>query len=295
MKKIILFTAIVAVTCMFAGCEHNANELKVPSGCFSVAPNRYVKFAPGNLQYTQSTDTWAFAAQQYELLGTDNVVGGDVILDTEEYGDDGYCKYGTALADKIDLFGWSGGSGTVKWGIGISTSDGDYSGDFVDWGQNLGDSKTWRTLTYDEWDYVLNIRTNASSLKGVARINLNDDGSEYANGLILLPDDWQAPTGVLFKSGFVSEYGSQTYATYQTFTLADWLRLEAAGAVFLPASGDRSGASVHYVQTYGAYWSFMSNESDGAYYLFVISAETTFDGEGCEIGRAVRLVQDVIY
>ena len=204
MKKIILFTAIVAVTCMFAGCEQNANNLQVPHAGFSVAPNRYVQFAPGNLQYTYSTDTWSFAAHQYEFIGVANVTDG-------------------ALSDKIDLFGWSGSTATAKWGISTSTGYNDYSGDFVDWGQNIGDGTTWRTLTDDEWGYVLNTRTNAASLKGIARIQISE--SEYANGLILLPDNWEAPADVTFKSGFASDYSIQAYADYQTFTLADWQKL----------------------------------------------------------------------
>ena len=156
---------------------------------FSVSEDKQVQFTTGNLQYTQSTQTWSFAAQQYEMLGKANVTDG-------------------ALADKIDLFGWSGSTGYAKWGISKSISSTDYDGDFVDWGQNIGDGTTWRTLTYDEWKYLLNTRTNASTLNGVARINLTEDGSRYANGLILLPDNWQAPDGITFKSGLAS---SNTY------------------------------------------------------------------------------------
>ena len=35
-------------------------------GVFSVASNKTVAFAPGNLQYIPSSSTWLFAAQQYE-------------------------------------------------------------------------------------------------------------------------------------------------------------------------------------------------------------------------------------
>ena len=72
------------------------------SKAFSVSSSKQVTFSPGNLQYTQSTKTWSFASAQYEVLGTDNVIGGTVTSD--EYG---YDKSGTALADKVDLFGWS--------------------------------------------------------------------------------------------------------------------------------------------------------------------------------------------
>ena len=70
-------------------------------GAFSVSADKQIVFSPGNLQYTRSTDTWSFASAQYEFLGTDNVTGGSVESDPK-YGDK---KHGTALADKIDLFG----------------------------------------------------------------------------------------------------------------------------------------------------------------------------------------------
>ena len=277
MKRVILLTAIVAVTCMFTGCEQNTNEPELLKGLFSVSATKQVMFAPGNLQYTQSTQTWSFAAEQYKFIGIANV--------TNCYG----------LADKIDLFGWSGNTGEAKWGVSTSASIYAYSGDFLDWGKDFGDGMTWRTLTKDEWGYLLGARTNAASLKGIARILLGKD--EYANGLILLPDNWEAPAGVTFKSGFSREWGVQAYADYQTFTLVEWRKLEAAGAVFLPASGIRGGSDVYGVQDYGNYWSATSYDYDDHVYcahplLFDSRAMGIFEKYRC-YGYAVRLVQDI--
>ena len=244
------------------------------NGVFSVSEDKQVQFSCGNLQYTQSTQTWSFADRQYEAIGKANVADG-------------------ALADKIDLFGWSGSTGTAQWGISTSTSNADYSGDFADWGQNIGDGTTWRTLTNDEWKYLFNTRTHANTLKGVARINLNADGSEYANGLILLPDNWTAPAGVTFKNSFSSEHSTQAYADYQTFTLEEWSKLEAAGAVFLPASGFRSGLSVNNVQDYGNYRSATPDGSSNAFHLSFYSGHADWRSFSRYNGRAVRLVKDV--
>ena len=201
---------------------------------------------------------------------------------------------GGGLADKIDLFGWSGDNETAKWGISTSTSSSDYSGDFVDWGKNIGDGYTYRTLTYDEWYYLLNERDNAKSKRGVARINLNSDGTEYANGLILLPDDWTAPVDVAFYSGFSIDYSVQAYADYQTFTLDQWQKLEAAGAVFLPASGNRNGWDVNDVEYFGYYWSATADDSDYACRLdFRSDYAWPHDFNHRLWGQAVRLVQDV--
>ena len=255
---------------------------------FTVAEGKQVTFSGGNLQYTRSTQTWAFAEHQYDMLGTDNVDGGGKVYDATY----GYDKTGSALADKIDLFGWSGSTGSAKWGIGTSTDNSDYSGDFVDWGTNIGDGNTWYTLTADEWDYLLDERSDANQLVGVARIQLGEN--KYTNGLVLLPDDWTCPAGVTFKSGFSNTHSVQAYADYQTFTLADWQQLEAAGAVFLPASGFREGSFVGYVQSSGYYWSATPDVSDKAYYVYFTS-DSYFShnyGSNRNYGSAVRLVKD---
>ncbi len=203
---------------------------------------------------------------------------------------------GSALADKIDLFGWSGSTGAAKWGISTSDNNSNYAGDFVDWGANtIGTSapNTYRTLTKDEWDYLFNTRTNASDKKGVARINLNADGTQYINGLVLLPDSWTCPEGITFQGGFASSSSIQVYADYQTFTLAQWQQLEAAGAVFLPASGDRLGSVVDIVQYGGLYWSATPSDSDRAYYLYFDSYEAYTNFNFRYNGQAVRLVQDL--
>ena len=286
-------TQIVKDTVYIQYCPDTVSD-KPLAGAFSVSADKQVRFSRGNLQYTQSTQTWSFAEHQYDMLGTDNVDGGTVQINSD-YGY--YYKNGNTLADKIDLFGWSGSTGSAKWGIATSQSNSDYSGDFVDWGTNtIGTDapNTWRTLTYDEWYYLRWTRTNADQLIGVARINLNADGTKYANGLILLPDTWTCPAGVTFKSGFSDTYSVQAYADYQTLTLADWQKLEAAGAVFLPALGYRYGSDVSYVLSSGYYWSAPPYDSDIADEFFFYSDEAYTGSYWLrDYGRAVRLVQDL--
>ena len=159
----------------------------------------------------------------------------------------------------------------------------------MDWGKNIGDGNTWYTLTYDEWGYLISGRTNANNLIGVARINLNADGSRHANGIVFLPDYWICPAGITFKSGY-----SYDYVNYQIFTLSDWQKLEAAGAVFLPASGYRGGSDVNRVQECAVYWSATVNFSDEAgclYFDFGADAYPFYNSR--DYGQAVRLVQDL--
>ena len=291
MKKFLLSMALVAI----AGAGTQASAQTAPAnainGKFSVAADKQVYFSQGNLQYTQSTATWAFAEHQYDMIGTDNVTGGTVSHDAE----DGDEVFGEALADKIDLFGWSGSTAAVQWGVGITNNSADYSGDFVDWGSNtIGTDApdTWRTLTGDEWEYVLSKRPDASTKRGVARINLSSDGTVYANGLILLPDTWTAPAGITFKSGVASERSVQAYADYQTFTLSDWQQLESAGAVFLPAAGLRSTKRILYAHCEVFLW---TATYDDATYVYQENANSELIGTYLSeryCGLSVRLVQE---
>ena len=291
MKKFLLSMALVAI----AGAGTQASAQTAPAnainGKFSVAADKQVYFSQGNLQYTQSTATWAFAEHQYDMIGTDNVTGGTVSHDAKV----GDKVSGEALADKIDLFGWSGSTAAVQWGVGISGNATDYSGDFVDWGSNtIGTDApdTWRTLTENEWEYVLSNRADADTKKGVARINLSSDGTVYANGLILLPDTWTAPAGITFKSGVARERSLQKYADYQTFTLSEWQQLESAGAVFLPAAGYRFAKQMYCVHSYASYWTSTPDETNSAKQLACNSTRVGMFFSMRNIGMSVRLVQE---
>lgn len=251
----------------------------VCTGGFSVSEDLQVTFAPGNLQYTYSDNSWAFAAHQYDMIGEDNIDNG-------------------AMNSVIDLFGWSGTNYPTRFGISTSTNDYDYSGSFVDWGKNIIGSdtaNTWRTPTTPEWRYLLRYRTDASLLEGVARIQINDDGTQYANGLILLPDGWTCPDGITFKSGESNQpMSKEAFADFQTFTLAEWHTLEASGAVFLPAGGMRNGRKVEAVG-YGGYYHSASKYSQDASYMFYFCSSTVweYDTHLVRVGHSVRLVKDM--
>ena len=253
-------------------------------GVFSVSDSKQVTFSKGNLQYIQSTDTWSFASTQYEIIGIDNLIGDSVSF--TDYGD--RKDAGTALADKIDLFGVS--TSTNYFGANISKNNADYSGSFVDWGTNQIDNdapNTWRTLTLDEWEYLFSSRANANELFGIAQVN-------GINGLILLPDNWVCPDGLIFKSGGVAYRdceGADCYAGYQTFTTEQWSKLETEGAVFLPAAGWRWGARVMNVKFQGAYWTATSDDGIGP--TIDTAGPTVHSGTPNYVGRSVRLVKDL--
>ena len=234
---------------------------------FSVSADKQVTFSKGNLQYHPKNNEWRFAENQTDYIGAAN---SNIAADYDSW---------------VDLLGWS--TSANNFGVSTSTNDNDYSGSFVDWGTNqIGNDapNTWRTLTYDEWNYLRNSRTNANDLCGVAQVN-------GVNGLIFLPDNWTCPAGVTFKSGFHSSYGTEYYAAYQTFTADQWSKLEKSGAVFLPAAGYRYGSDVHDVQDDGSYWSATVYDSDYADYLNFRSGAAYMDYSGRYSGLSVRLAK----
>ena len=258
----------------FETIEENTGNTNNPNSnykakAFSVSSSKQVYFSLGNLQYHPANKKWRFAERQTDYIGEAN------------------SNISSTYNGWLDLFGWS--TSATNFGVSTSTDYNDYSGSFVDWGTNkIGTDapNTWRTLTYDEWNYLRNGRPNASSLHGVAQVN-------GVNGLIFLPDNWTCPVGVIFKSGFHSSYGVDYYAAYQTFTSDQWSKLEAAGAIFLPAAGYRGGSNVGNVQLHGYYWS--ATEYGGNYvdYLYFYSDGALMGGYSRDNGRSVRLVKDL--
>ena len=236
-------------------------------GLFSVSATQQVHFSQGNLQYQASTDTWRFAEHQYDYVGSAN------------------SNISSTYTGWIDLFGWgtSGwNSGAVcyqPWSTSISNSDyypgGSSSNGLTDayaeadwaWHNTISNggnaTHQWRTLTTSEWSYLLNSRTNASSKRGTGNIN-------GVGGLIILPDSWTQPSGCpQFNPGFASSYGDWTHNSY---TLAQWAQMEAAGAVFLPATGFRYGSDVYYVGNDGNYWSSTPYDENYAYFMSFYSS-----------------------
>ena len=150
----------------------------------------------------------------------------------------------------VDLFGWS--TSSTFYGINNSESDNSYTGNFVDWGNrpitNGGNTANsgWRTMSSVQWAYLLESRTNAALKKGLGCVNGRND-------LILLPDNWMLPDSLTFTPG-QNGYGTNVYSADQ------WAEMEANGAVFLPAAGERSGGgstivnSVSDIGSGGYYW-----------------------------------------
>lgn len=227
------------------------------SGLFSVSSSKQVKFSGGNLQCINGT--WRSAIHQYDYLGS----------------------YSSTA---WDLFGWS--TETTDYGMSTSTDNSDYSSDFWDWGTaiNPGAASTpWRTLSDDEWTYLLSGRTNATNLWGMATITI--DASTTVQGLVLLPDNWTTISTIPFAArGSVNA---------NRLSLSQWNQMETNGAVFLPAAGNRNGTTLASTGANGNYWTATSASNTNAYYMGFASATPSANRSGGRhTGRAVRLVQD---
>lgn len=137
--------------------------------------------------------------------------------------------------------------------------------------QSVVDS-VWFVLSSDEWKYLLTKRRTDSGIR-YAKATVNG-----VFGLVLLPDDWKT-TIYGIKDGTV-------------ISKSDWTnKLEANGAVFLPAAGYRFNNWEKSVGTDGYYWS--SDPEDTPYLRFnnaMLSTSTNvFDQE---YGLSVRLVKE---
>lgn len=140
----------------------------------------------------------------------------------------------------------------------------------------------WRTLTKEEWEYLVMQRAEATQKCATGNI-------EGIGGCILLPDAWEIPEGCTFTAGVG---GGMADFSHNSYRYSQWSAMKAAGAVFLPAAGVRDGGKVDGVGTHGRYRSTTAANAEKAYSF-------GFNGSQVEIrtcsrsgGRSVRLVVD---
>jgi len=266
--------------------EPNAGLL---SGEFSVSPTRKVRFSQGNLMYTG--------------FGTHAVATGGTAEGTWMFGDVNG-NYGDAYSSKwIGRFPW----GTSGWNSGANRylpyqavwadeepqdfmPGGDASNNltgsyaYADWGVynaifNGGNQPgLWRTLSAEEWDYLLNQRTGHSIKWGVAEV-----GDWEHCGLVILPDRFNLPEGLSFNEGLglEGEWSVNSYSNEQ------WAQMKAAGAVLILG---------------GLVWTTTAADANNSYVLWIDGgnvglSECSRDGfwfhNGGPSYPAVRLVRDV--
>lgn len=300
------------------------------NGLFTINDNGdQVYFSQGNLQYQASTNTWRFAESQFSFVG-----GVDFKTNIEwgnQYENGVKCD-NTLLSSTyngwIDLFCW-GTSGyydvsdpyvihyqpweavqytvntqynLVGYGPSINMPSPNLTGLSAnyDWGvfnaiKNGGNvANQWRTLSKDEWEYIID---NRNTVSGVRYAKCMVDGYE---SLILLPDSWNS---LLYDLHNVNLFSASFNSNI--ITLATWEDVfENEGAVLLLAAGvrswDFSQDVVHYMRnglTNGgdllSYWTTTFGDEGASYCCFFTDY---WGGPSClcarDTGRSVRLVHD---
>ena len=215
---------------------------------FSVSATHQVRFSKGNLQYKASNNIWRFGHHQYDYRGADNSKRSATYtgwIDQLPWATSGYHD----STDFLNIYYYPYSSGnSSNFGPSEHMSDWDLVGTSAqyDWGvhnpiANGGNTPgQWRTLTRDEWAYLIHQRPNSSSLRGWATVN-------GVRGLVLLPDSWTLPASVTFTPGST---GSGANYLQNIYGITEWAIMEAAGAVFLPTYGTTAES------TYSSgYWS----------------------------------------
>lgn len=230
-------------------------EPEVVPGKFTInSAGVTIQFAKGNLQYQASTNTWKFADAQYIALGKGG--GNETAADLR-----------ASQSDWIDLFGW-GCTGIRHEGMtynsyqpwATSTNSQDYYKqeaqelsveNYTDWGCLFSDENNeWFTLSKDEWEYLNNSRSNSD---GTTYTKTGSKRPYYAyievNGVpgdLYFADDWNYdkwPSDVTKPTHF-NHCGSAGSTTYGSYTVEEFEKIEATGAVFFPITGFRSGVTV---------------------------------------------------
>ena len=285
MKQVCYFL-LIALLCI--GCEPVSLQNKEIQGIgvFSVSETKKVTFSPGNLYYDRVTRTWDFFEGQYESLTINNLNS-----PCEHPRGDHWVSnlFFEALADsidpemqlgrKIDLFGW----GTGDYPTLVSNDTADYA-TFYDWGFNkIGkdNSKAWRTLNYDEWDYLLHKRPNADSLWAFAAVY-------GCPGKIFLPDGWVCPDGVSYEP--VHGNVPVMLEGVNNYYKDEWSIMEESGAVFLRYSCVRNGTILWLIESMSGYWvASYTDETHGV----ALGYFDDFVKKSRSVGYSVRLVKDI--
>ncbi len=186
----------------------NAAPAGALNGKYTInAGGDFIYFAKGNLQYTResldadwSTGTFRLATNQYDLIEAEKTY--PAAYCTDNYGD----------KTAVGLFGWG------TWGEGktpnLTSSDKTLYTWSTDFSGTLEGTSTWRTLTKDEWVYLLEHN------------NLSYATVHDVNGLLVAPDG--------------KDIDGKSMTDWVVINDETWTTMQNDGYLFLPACGQRS-------------------------------------------------------
>lgn len=229
------------------------------SGIFEIGETKQVRFSQGNLIYCldgehlslegQQQGTWKFRNRQY-----DPSISEDEIIDQFRYGTSGYNNYLPTIT--LDYYNYPNHDPWHDWGVFNAIENGGNR------------PNMWRTLTAEEWDYLL-----SNQMYGFAKIIAFLDLAEedYPTGIVILPKQFKMPEGLTFNTHI-------QHNKKNIFTLDDWNQMESMGAVFIQN---------------GQYWCFMNNADSCEKYIEITEDRIEINElVDYYSKKKVRLVQD---
>lgn len=257
---------------------------------FSVSATKKVYFSQGNLQYigNAATPYWKFADHQFDFLGTTTGQNSDaqnVDRDLFGWGATGieYAEHGTSYQP------WSTETVATAYGPSsgnLSVSAGSDWGSAMNTPEQNANNTGWHTLSGTEWNYLLNTRKDGNN-------NLLYTKGKIGNctpGLIILPDNWDwNEVDSKLQEKWATGPASSSWLVY--YSHSEWAKMEAAGAVFITAAGQRDGTTVERDGIRGYYWSSSKKSSDESYLLYFLNGNIIVRYNRLRnYGSSVRLV-----
>ncbi len=233
--------------------EEDFTDLNLLPSAFTVAEGKQVQFAKGNLYWDGSE----FGIEEIQFVYTTIRDSGHV--DRFYYSNDA----SVACAETHSA-------------SGVSESDILFTNETEDTANPdftvSGVKGKYRSLSKEEWTYLLNTRTvNSGTREGfsfqIATVN-------EINGLIIYPDAYTAQSGE-------TEY-----------TDTEWSTMEESGCVFLPAAGYYNSSVLQNENSRGYVWTASPSNESSAYDMsfgnsILVDSNTRVDG------KSIRLVVDV--
>ena len=253
-------------------------------GVFSIGENKKIRFSKGNLyaRYHSRRNAWIwdFYHEQYSSNSL------NAKCKNEQ-------RYPSENDDETDLFCWGYGEwSTDPVDVTYITND-----QFRDWAEALPKSKgSWRTLTTDEWCYMLAYdKKDSIFIKESPRYDLSKKFCTVCgieNCVVIAPDDWDKDANPL----------QNEYST--TSSPMTWKQAEDAGLVCLPSAGYRTykDKRICAIGTEVYCWSITPDpkQQSDFYNSFCLSRTYLYGGSFMpqsssdrRMGRSVRLVTDV--
>ena len=266
---------------------------------FSVSATKKVILAQGNLQYLPSENEWSFHSHQYDVCEvgpidstTRYIASGTLPIDLFGFGTSGYNNMYPYMTNMDPTAYVAPASSIAKtdydWGWHNAISNGG------------NEAEQWYSLPYDQWKYLFNSRPTSIAELRYTYATINGTHK----GIILFPDNYSQPNDVTLNNAI---FNNPSGYTAVVSSYSDWNKMEAAGAVFLPAAAERSlkdqsntGCYKINEPSYGMYWtgSGVSSDAECAYRIRFISSNTyspniLYRDSYRYNGMSVRLAKDL--